>query len=279
MIDQPNSLYAESLEVDYYSLLEGAQNRLETKTNITSFSAGSIAKSVLELYYEDMESLYQRIAKSEKRSRLSSASGQYLEEFGYLMNCDRPSEEDDEQYRARIHNQPVSQAKANETAVKQACRDVDGVNDVKIKRFARGIGTFDVYIISDNPDTPQTVVNQVQHAIETNQAYGMRGKAIKPKLVTVDIYAQYIFFDTASSSMKSDIRNQAEETLRQFFVNKELGSELVINNIIDILMDIDNKFIKDVMINELYLNKRQTIIDNKEFYWDERLVPENIIIS
>ena len=57
-----------------------------------------------------------------------------------------------------------------------------------------------------------------------------------------------------------------------------MGSDSIINQIIDLLMSIDSEHIKNLYIRDMRINGRQVIINDKQFYWDERLIPQNIVI-
>jgi hypothetical protein len=260
-------------------MLESAMNRLSNNTAITDFSAGSIARALLEVYYDDMEILHEKLVLSTAMSFLSSAKGPYLDEIGKLFNCDREANESDKNYSYRISKQTENLAKANEIAVRLACLSVEGVNDINIKKFIRGTGTFDVYLITDNPSTPNSILDNVQEKIKETQAVGVNGQVVKPKLVDIDMYIRYIFYNDIDISTKKEIKFKAEKEIREHIINKNLEPVLIINKIIDLLMSIDQDSIKNLQITKMFLDGKETTINDKEFYWDQRLVPQNISIK
>lgn len=272
-------LFTKSLRRSYDEMLQEAMVNLQNKSGLTNFSAGSIARSLLEVYYEDYDKVNDLLEYSVAIGFLSSAEGEFVDEIGKLFDIKRLPGEDDENYKYRIHKHNETKAKANKTAIRLACLSIEGVHNVEMKRYIKGVGTFGVYVITDNPETPEDILQNVQEAIDATQAYGMKGEAIRPKLVYLDLNILYNFYDNAKPEIKEGIITKAETTLREYLINKPLGSELIINQLINLLMEIDKQNIKNLTIREMRINNKQTIINDKQFYWDERIVPGNIKIS
>ena len=55
-------LYTEAVDRNFDEMLEGAIDRLQSNTNVTNFSAGSIARALLEVYYDDLEKLHEKLS-------------------------------------------------------------------------------------------------------------------------------------------------------------------------------------------------------------------------
>src|SRR5690606_32481995 len=149
--------------------------------------------------------------------------------------------------------------KANETAIRFACLSVEGVHDIIIKKYVRGTGTFDVYVITDDPQTPQHILDEVQRKIDETQAIGIDGKAVAPKPKEIDLRIQYTYYANVNEEDKINIRHEAETRLREYFNNLPLGSDIIINRIINLLMDVDRNKIKNVEITRMFINKREVI--------------------
>ncbi|MFW6029046.1 MAG: hypothetical protein ACOCRO_02200, partial [Halanaerobiales bacterium] len=107
-------LYIDNLKRDFEQMLYDAIDRLKNKTDITNFSAGSIARALLEVYYDDMEYLHEKLHFATAMSFLSSAKGIYLDEIAKLFNVTRYNNESDENFKYRIQHATESMAKANE---------------------------------------------------------------------------------------------------------------------------------------------------------------------
>ena len=272
-------LYDEALRKDYNELLESAIEKLREKTGLTDFSAGSVARSILEVVYDDIYLLYNDLATVATKYFLPNATGQYLDELSKLFGMERLPGESDTNFRYRISRWTQDKAKANETAIRFACLSVEGVHDIIIKKYVRGTGTFDVYVITDDPQTPQHILDEVQRKIDETQAIGIDGKAVAPKPKEIDLRIQYTYYANVNEEDKINIRHEAETRLREYLNNLPLGSDIIINRIINLLMDVDRNKIKNVEITRMFINKREVIVGNKTSYWDERIVPANITIN
>lgn len=262
-------------------MLEEAMDNLQSKTDITNFHPGSIARSLLEVYYDDLDKENEMLELAAAVGFLTSdeCKNEYVDEIAKLFDMERYPNESDENFKFRIQKHTQSKAMANKMAVRLACLSVEGVRDINMKPYIKGTGSFGVYIISDDPETPDAIVNKVQEKIDTTKAYGIKAEAIKPKNVYLDINIIYVFYENTDPATKESVIYEAETQLREFFINKDLGSELILNQIIDLLMDVDQESIKNLFIRDMRLDDVQVIINDKIFYWDERIVPKNISIK
>jgi uncharacterized phage protein gp47/JayE len=272
-------LYDEAILKDYNTMVEDAIDRLKDKTELTDFSAGSLARSLIEVFYDDLDDLYRDLSQVAKKYFISDTEGIYLDELALLFGIEREQGEDDGNFRYRIKSWTETRAAANEIAVRLACLSVDSVIDIKIKKYVRGTGTFDAYVITEDPETPSEVISEVQEKIDSVQSAGVKGLALSPKLKYIDFTLQYTFFSNVNADDKTRIVYSAEEEIREYLANLELGSELVLNRLIDILMSVDRNKIKNVEILKMFVDGRETIIGNKNTYWDERIVPGDIKIN
>lgn len=274
-----NSLYLDSLKKNYSELLEQGIARMRARTNITDFSSGSIAKSYLEVYYEDIEDIYFKLFEDSKRAYLSTSYGSFLEDLGNLVSCERESGLSDEDYKYKITKNPQLKAKGNEEAIKYACRKVDGVNDVEVKKFTRGIGSFDIYVITEDPEFDEEILENVQKEIDKTQSSGMDGKAVRPNIINLDLHIRYIFEEGTSSEIRATIRNNAKNRVKQHFINKDLGSDIIITELIHLFKAVDPTHLKDVQVTDMYIDGVQTLITNKSFDWDQRVIADKVIIN
>lgn len=273
-------LFTNTLRRSFDEMLEEAMNKLQEKTSLTNFSPGSIARSLLEVYYDDLDKENDMLELAIAVGFLTSEAcqGEYIDEIAKLFNMQRWPNESDENFKYRISKHTESMARANEMAIRLACLSVPGVRDVEMKPYHKGTGSFAVYIIGENPEITDEIFNEVQAKIDEYKAFGVRGEAVKPKEVYLDLDILYVFYENTDPSIKEGIIYEAEQKLREFILNKKLGSDLIINQIIDLLMSIDSEHIKNLYIRDMRINDRQVIINDKQFYWDERLIPQNIVI-
>lgn len=170
----------------------------------------------------------------------------------------------DEDYRFFVTNAVVAGAKANETAIRLACLSVPGVADVTIEDYAYGIGTFAVYVTSAAPIVTDGTLEAVQAAINTTQAKGIRGVAVSPTLIGVQIQVALSFIPTSLAAERSALTTQGQNAVINYINNLKAGEELVINEIIQRVMEI-SPLIHDSQVLSLAIgdyNLETGLIDN-----------------
>jgi uncharacterized phage protein gp47/JayE len=180
--------------------------------------------------------------------------------------------ESDENFRYRISNATLTAERANETAIRLACLSVDGVADLLIKPYARGIGTFDVIVIPIEGIATQSLLDKVQEKIDTYQALGMRGTAIAPSIVPVDIEVKLVFVNNTTDYEKTTIRMNAKTAIESYIVNIPIGGTFIVNEMRQQIMDVSSK-IKDHVISCYYFREQPCFHKNIEIYWDEMFYP------
>lgn len=180
--------------------------------------------------------------------------------------------ESDANYKYRLMNATVAAEKANEISVRLAALSVNGVADVIIKPYARGIGSFDVIVIPVEGIATDSLISSVQSAINDVTACGMKGTAIKPTIVPVDIEVKLIFNNNATDFEKSDIKSQVKTSIEKYTTNIPLGGEFIYNELIQQIMDVSQK-IKDTMVTCYFFREEPTFLGNVSIYWDEMFYP------
>lgn len=180
--------------------------------------------------------------------------------------------ESDENFRYRIVNATLSSAKANESAIRIAALSVPGVSDVVIKPYARGIGSYDIIVLPVEGLATDKMISDVQNAINTVQAVGITGRAIKPSIVPVDISVKVVFSASTPESHRVTIRSQVKTAIERYIVNIPLGGTFVLNELRQRIMDVSEK-ITDHIVNCYYFRNEPTFLGNVEIYWDEMFYP------
>lgn len=272
-------LYNEAFIKERFEMINEAIDKLRAKTDISDFSDGSVIKSLLDVIYDEIAEVREDFSDSIPLFYLSTSSGEYLEEIGKLFNCERNPGESDDNYRYRIVRQTQKLAKANETAIRLGCISVNGVHDIILRDYVRGTGTFDAYVITEDPRTPTDVVENVQEKIDEIQAKGIDGRAIKPKTMSVSLNIRYIFFPDVNNEDISNIIHEAENKIRAHIENIPMGGELIAQQIVADLMEINREKIRNAQITNMFIDEVETLISDKELEWDERFYPKNINIS
>ena len=250
---------------------------MKNKTPITDTSEGSIGRGFLEIFNSRIEDSLDYVDDTFIMAYVSRAIGSSLDLVGELVDCDRKVNESDDNYRYRITKQVHIAAKSNREAIKAKCLEVEGVKDVYLTRYTHGIGSFTVHVVSDEFDTPDSLVNQVQAVIDENQAEGVKGVAAKPKLVPIDIVIRAVpvsgVSKEESSSIAYDIKSKIDEYIKQLNMGQPINS-------MDVYRIAKNSRIAETSIESLKVNSREVSKSLSQYNvrWDEKCYPRQLEI-
>lgn len=151
--------------------------------------------------------------------------------------------EDDNNYRFRLANQVLASERANETAVRLAILSVPGVSDLVVRPYARGIGSYDVLVQAVIPNTPDTLISACQDAIERVQAYGISGRAVKPRLTGLTFQVSLTWRADVSKTERDEIRRRVQSNLSNYVNNLDIGELFIVNEAIERVMGTDSKIL------------------------------------
>lgn len=180
--------------------------------------------------------------------------------------------EEDTNYRYRLSNATLSSEKANETSVRLAALSVDGVADVILTPYARGLGSYDVLVIPTEGLASDALVQSVQAAIDSVQAYGIRGTAAAPTVVPVDIEVALVFVPNVTDVEQADLKARVKTAIERYIVSIPVGGEFVLNELRQQIMDVSPK-IKDHIIRCYYFREQPFLPCNIVIAHDEMFYP------
>jgi hypothetical protein len=118
-----------------------------------------------------------------------------------------------------------------------------------------------------------SLVASVQSAIDGVVAYGIKGTAIKPTIIPVEIEVKVVFQKEATDFQRSQIRSLVRTAIERYIVNIPIGGEFILNEMRQQIMDV-SPLIKDHVINCFYFREEPTFIGNVSAYWDEIFYPD-----
>jgi len=239
---------------------------LRENTPITNFSAGSRARAILELINDDISEFENRLSLNTALSFVSQANGRFLDMIGELLSCERRPDEGDEGFRYRIVNHVHTVAGANETALRLACLSVDGVRDIKLVPYTHGTGSFSVYVVPEDSNYLNEAIDGVSNAVEEIKAYGIKGNVLSPKIIPVQISVRLI---TKPMTDSRGLINDVRFAIRYYFESRDLGQNLIINELVNSIMNVSNDII-DIQIYDLYLGNKKVLVQNQDIHWDEK---------
>lgn len=180
--------------------------------------------------------------------------------------------EDDDTYRFRISNAVFSLAGGNRTAVQTSVLSFPGIQSVSITEYARGTGSFDVFVVPVHSRLGEALRRRVDQAVQRTKALGISAKIREPEYVPIAVSVQLTFDSTAEEALKIGTRDAAKQAVRDYLETIPLGGEIIINQLRSVILTSAPGVIKDLRILELCFRGRPQIIRNIRLAGDELLV-------
>lgn len=204
---------------------------------------GSIARLFLSIMNDELAEFYDTLTIYHAQCFVSTATGDFLDDIGLLLNCKRNYREDDEDYRYRITKQVLSSAAANYTAIRLAALSVTGVNDVAFYNFSHGIGSFEVFILNDKNTIDDTLLESVYEAISKVAGFGIKYTVSSPLYKEVSISVKLIFNETSSKSTMDEVKIQVRQAISNYINNLAIGEGLNTNELTQRIMEVNEDII------------------------------------
>jgi uncharacterized phage protein gp47/JayE len=262
------------LDKTYEQIMEESLDELEGMQG--DRNAGSVARLLLSIVNKKLagkDGYYSALKLNHAQAFVSKATDRFLDHIGLLLDCHRRDEEvgDDEAFRYRITKQIQIVASANYTAVRLAALSVEGVQDVMMKRWTHGTGSFSVYVITENPITPQEVLDEVARQIMDSEAYGIRGEVFRPNLITVQAKIRLVFNKTVPELDRKLAIAQAQDRIREYINSRNVGEPLTMTEINKAMTEI-HPGIEEVILFDYRLNDRPVLPVDQQGAWNERFI-------
>jgi|GEM_PF-1798436 len=277
-------------------ILRDAAIILARNTPITNFSAGSIARSIVEAIASEIGtsedpnrvSLYEFAQQVLDLGFLSRAKKTELDLIGGLFSYPRRKEQirkedgslveepiSDDMYRYEISQVVPSMATANYTSLRLALLTIQGIKDIIGKEYSHGTGSFSFIIIPQYGFDEKEIRAKVQEAVEKVKGFGIRPHILFPVSVPVDITVKLLFHETTSEPQKAHIRLETEQKLKSYIGQHEMGKGIIYNDLVQEIMNTHEKIV-DFEILKFYMNNEPVLLTNQSILEDERLTPQYI---
>lgn len=261
------------LDKTFNEVMDLSMKRL-AQTQISEVGPGGIARLLITVINDalanDDTGFYTTLRVNHLQAFLSTATGEFLDAIGYLLNCTRKIGENDSDYKYRISKQVLILEKANQTAVRLAALSVNTVKDVIMKPFTHGTGSFSIYIITDSPNPGQEIIDAAQTAINEVKGYGIRAEVFIPTIIPVELTGKIIFNKKASETDRRLLVIDITQKVKDYINGLTVGQPLIINEVIQVIMSISD-LILDFKVTTFKINNRSAFWVNQEIKWNERL--------
>lgn len=268
----------------YDKTFEDLSEKAEASLTSLGFSTspGSITKLLLNIINENLAEFYETLKINHLQSFISTSTGEFLEAIAVIVNCYRLVDETDEDFRFRITKQILTTATANETAIKLAALSVIGVQDVVLKNYSYGAGSFSLLIITDNAIADEILLLKVKTIISEVVGYGIKYEIINPIINTIKIQIKLLLKEYLSDGTKEDINNTVNNALKVYFTTRNIKESLITNEITKQIMESSDD-ITDYVCSDFRINDKLTTFTNQDCRWNERYMlssdPNAILIS
>lgn len=234
-----------------------------------SVTPGSIAKLFADIINKNISEYYATLTVNHMQSFVTTASGDFLDAIGILLDCDRIDGESDSDYRKRITHQCLSLAKANYTAIRLAVLSVPGVEDVAIRRYAHGPGSFSVVPIINTSFNIDNVIESVRYAIDDVCSYGEKITIKVPDKKYIKITVNLAFSATSTDVNRQSISVSVREEILKYISSLKLGETLIINELTQRIMQTHDDIVNYSCTN-FKINNQNCLYINQSSRWDEK---------
>lgn len=246
-----------------------------------STSPGGIAKLFMNIVNKNIANLYNTLTVNHLRAFVTTSDGVALDAIGKLLHCTRMENETDDNYRYRITQQCLLLATSNETAIRLTALTIDGINDVVLKPYSMGAGSFTVIVLSDEDVTSTGILETVREKLLDVHGYGIRYNVVSPTLTYIKIKQRLYIRDTVSDIDKQEIKYNVQLALIDYLNKLSIGENIVIDKITQVIMNVSENIIEESNM-EFYINDEKALYVNQSCRWFERFIlskeEDNVVI-
>ena len=246
-----------------------------------STTPGAIAKLFMNIVNENIANLQNTLTGNHLRAFVTTAKDDGLDAIGVLVRCKRLPNESNDNYRFRVTNQCATLATSNKTAIRLTALTVDKVQDIVLKPYSMGAGSFTVIVLTDEDVTKSDILAKVYGRLLDVHGYGVRYNVITPTLTYVSIKHRIFIQDTLSDTEKQEIRYNVQLALIKYLSSLSIGEGIVLDKITQVIMNVSSHIIQESNMS-FYINGEKALYVNQSCRWFERFIvskeTDNVVI-
>lgn len=243
---------------------------------IDGSTPGDITRILLGVVNKQLDSFYTVLRENHVQAFVSKATDARLDLIGQLVQCNREPGESNDNYRYRICNAVLDAASANETAVRLAALSAEGVQDIMMRPFTHGTGSFSVYVLSAESYTPDEVLENVREKLEAVKGYGIRTEVYRPIIKEVQVSMRVVYDKTVRESERALGLSMITEEVQSYLNGLNVGQFLDFSRFEQIAREtVDN--IKEVHIFDFKVDGRPVFNKTIIPAWNERFVEAGVL--
>ena len=255
--------------------LQNMLTRMVNTAGVTAVSPGSIARSFLEVINTELQSCYKTFDSYMSQCFLSTATGEYLDKIGILVNCKRLAGETDSNYRYRISQQSFSNSKVTLTAIRLACLSINDVVDVQIEKFSHGVGSFTVFVYTNSGVASDALVAKVQAVLDEYAAPGIQAIAAAPTPLKL-AFTIYVGLQNDKAAIQIDsLKNEVTLRIKSLVDDIPMGGSLDPSSVLSQVTSSSN--VRTAAINSIYINgEKMSGVYTVSAKWNEKMIIDSI---
>lgn len=236
-----------------------------------STTQGSISNLFSSVINSEISEFYETLTTSQKQAFVSSATGEYLDAIGKLVNCERESKETDDNYRYRITQQIPNTASANLKSVQNAALKVKGVDSVIPIPFSKGSGSFDLYIVNNDGSISETILENVRNEVEKVAGYGINYNISEPKYKKINFKLKILFKNTVLYIDKDEIIEKLRQYIFVYINSLGIGEPFNLNKFTSVIMN-SNENIANFICEEFKIDNKKCTFTNQYIKRNEKFI-------
>lgn len=282
-------------------ILRDAAVSIAQNSQVSNFSAGSIARSIVEAMAPEIGTSSGTSGTDNERVALYDFAQQVLDEgyiskattdhlpligglFSYPRRIETVRQADgtlieqpisDDAYRYEITQIVPSMATANYSALRLALLTIQGIQDVIGKEYSHGTGSFSFILIPQYGFDEETIVAEMNVAIDRVKSFGIRPNIILTEKIPLEMTVKLAFHETTNDSQKDQIKFETKNKIETYIGSLDRGVGIIYNDLVQEVMNAHAKIV-DFEILKFYLNNEPVLLTNQSILDDERIIPQNI---
>ena len=255
---------------------DSLQNKAKKLLNEVGFSteSGSVAKLFMSIVNSEISDFYTLLDEKILLSFLSTSSGNYLDKIGYLLNCIRNTGENDEDYKDRISKHILIVESSNEYCILSTAKNIEGVNNVYLKNYIYGPGSFAVIVSSsDEYNISENVLQNVYNALNEVVAYGTKYIVSAPINKYISMTINLSFKNNIGDILINEIKTKVKTEVSKYINSLSLSNNFIPSKFISTVMSV-SEYITNMSCSEF-------MIDNElvDFVEQKAICNERFLIS
>lgn len=247
---------------NYEKVIDNIKIRLIEKG--FSYTPGSIVRLFSEIIAESISEIHTHIDEMFLNCFISSANGNYIDLIGKLLNCKRLEKETDNNYKYRIVNKINTMATSNYLSIKMAALSVEGVDDINIKKYSMGSGSFTIVIIGN--EVSENTIQKVYDEVEKVVACGIKFNVISVIPAYIKMSLTISFTKDIDYLKKRDIKTLVKQKIKNYINGLTLGEMFVCNKLAQIIMDC-SEYILSFNVESFSIDDIECSYINKTVDW------------